>query len=177
MLREIATLDDLLKAHVTELGSDFTPYRNHCYRVANLCVLLSPDGAVQIEKIAVAAAFHDLGIWTDRTFDYLLPSVRLARAYLASSGRAQWDAEVSEMILMHHKISGYDGKPDWLVEPFRRADWIDVTHGAIAFGLSRESIRKLYETWPGAGFHKRLVQLELAHLRMHPLKPFPVFRL
>jgi hypothetical protein len=177
VLTEITTLDDLLKAHAVQLGDDFMPYRNHSYRVANLCAALSPGNAQQVEKIAIAAAFHDMGIWTDRTFDYLQPSVRLASAYLAGSEKAAWGPEVGEMILMHHKVSPYRARPEWLVEPFRRADWIDVTRGLITFGLPRQLIRKLYETWPSAGFHGRLIQLELAHLRKHPLNPLPVFRL
>lgn len=57
--------------YATDLGDDFTAYRNHTYRVANLCVALSRTNAEQLEKIAMATAFHDLGIWTDHTFDYL----------------------------------------------------------------------------------------------------------
>jgi hypothetical protein len=174
---EIATLDELLEVHATQLGDDFTSYRNHCYRVANLCIALSPDGAGQIEKIAVATAFHDIGIWTAGTFDYLEPSVRLASAYLAGSTKVGWEPEIREMILNHHKLSRYRANPEWLVEPFRRADWIDVTLGAITFGLPRQTIRALYEAWPNAGFHRRLIGLELVHLRKHPLKPLPMFRL
>src|SRR5712671_5378177 len=66
----------------------------------------SPRRPDQIEKIAVATAFHDLGIWTDGTFDYLGPSVRLARAYLTECGHPEkWVAEVERMILEHHELS------------------------------------------------------------------------
>lgn len=177
MLTQIATLDALLQAHARQLGDDFTLYRNHCYRVANLCAAQSSPGAQQLERIAIAAAFHDLGIWTDGTFDYLQPSVALAGAYLAGAGKAEWVPEITEMILQHHKISPYRSNPEWLVEPFRRADWVDVTRGLITLGLSRKLIGAVYATWPSAGFHKRLVQLELAHIRKHPLNPLPVFRL
>ena len=81
------------------------------------------------------------------------------------------------MILNHHKIFRYRENPEWLVEPFRRSDWIDVTRGVLSFGVPRRTIGKLYEIWPSAGFHRRLIELELAHLRKHPLNPFPVFRL
>ena len=74
----LPTLDAVLGAHAAALGRDFDGYRNHAYRVANLCLAQSPPSALDVEKIAIAAAFHDLGIWTDRTFDYLEPSVRLA---------------------------------------------------------------------------------------------------
>lgn len=173
----IEPLDELLREYAPQLGGDFTLYRNHCYRLANLCIAQATAGAEQVEKIAIAAAFHDIGIWTDRTFDYLAPSAALAEAYLASSGKTAWTPEISAMIFNHHKLSSYDEKPEWLVEPFRRADWIDVTRGVLAFGLPRRLIDDLYKIWPDAGFHWRLVQLEFAHLRKHPLNPFPVFRL
>ena len=113
--------------------------------------------AEEIEKIAIAAAFHDLGIWTDRTFDYLSPSANLARAYLTNSGRAEWIPEITETIFGHHKVSRYRGRDGWLVEPFRRADWMDVSMGVITFGLSRRLLEAALSLWPRAGFHKRLV--------------------
>lgn len=177
MLTEIATLDAILAVHATELGDDFTAYRNHTFRIANLCAAQSSAGEQQLQKIAIAAAFHDLGIWTDRTFDYLQPSVRLAAAYLARTGQEEWVPEIGEMILQHHKISRYRSNPQWLVEPFRRADWIDVSRGVLTLGVPRQLIRDVYAAWPSAGFHRRLVELELAHVRKHPLRPLPVFRL
>ena len=177
LLTEISSLDGLLRAHAAELGDDFTAYRNHTYRVVNLCAALSSTDPERLEKMAVAAAFHDLGIWTDGTFDYLRPSIRLANAHLAQSGRAEWEPEITAMILEHHKISPWKGNPDWLVEPFRRADWIDVTRGLRRFGLPRRLLGEVFWTWPSAGFHKRLVQLELQRLRTHPWNPLPMVRL
>ena len=177
LLTEIATLDELLHAHASVLGCDFMAYRNHTYRVVNLCVAQSSADPEQLEKMAIAAAFHDLGIWTDGTFDYLSPSVKLASAYLVQSGRAECAPEISEMILEHHKISRYRGNPNWLVEPFRRSDWIDVSRGLLTFGLSRGFLREIFSTWPSEGFHNRLVQLELTRLRTHPWNPLPMMRL
>ena len=34
------------------------------------------------EKYAIASVFHDVGIWTDHTFDYLDPSIEQAKIYL-----------------------------------------------------------------------------------------------
>lgn len=167
----------MLGAYAAELGGDYMAYRNHAYRVVNLCVALSPDGPAQLEQIATAAAFHDLGIWTDRTFDYLGPSVNLACAHLKRAGREEWAAEVSEMILQHHKLSPYRGQRHRLVEPLRRADWVDVSKGLVTFGLPRSLLREIFSTWPGAGFHKRLVRLEIERLRTHPWNPLPMVRL
>jgi hypothetical protein len=177
LLARIPTLDAVLDAHAAELGDDAEGYRNHAYRVANLCVAHSSATAAQIEKIAVAAAFHDLGIWTDRTFDYLKPSVRLATDYLSAAGRAEWTGQITAMILEHHKVSGVHGEAGWLVESFRRADWTDVSKGIIRFGLPRPRVRAILSAWPSAGFHRRLVQLQLQRLRTHPWHPLPMVKL
>jgi hypothetical protein len=175
LLKEISVLDGLLEAHTAELGGDFTAYRNHAYRIVNLCLAFSPDGVAQLDRIATAAAFHDMGIWTDHTFDYLQPSVRLACAHLARSGQEEWTVEITAMILEHHKISPY--RENGLVERFRRADWVDVSMGLFTFGLPREFVNEVRSTWPGAGFHKRLAQLEFQHLKTHPWNPLPMMRL
>ena len=177
MLTTIATLDAILARYSGEIGADFTGYRNHAYRVANLCLrTLGSGGAEERERVAIATAFHDLGIWTEHTFDYLEPSVALATAYLAETGREGWIPEIAAMIRKHHKITRYKGSPDRLVEAFRRADWTDVTLGALSFGTPRAFIRELQAAWPDAGFHKLLVRLELRHLGKHPLNPLPVLR-
>ena len=174
---EIETLDEVLASHRTELGKDFTAYRNHTYRVLNLCTALMSDDREHLEKIAIGVAFHDLGIWTQRTFDYLKPSIELARAYLVRSGRAAWDEEIAAIILQHHKISRHRGAPPNLVEPFRQADWVDISRGALRFGLSRETITGIFSRWPNNGFHKKLVRLELKRLCTHPWHPLPMLRL
>ena len=177
LLTEIPTLDEVLQAHRSALGDDFTAYRNHTYRVVNLCIALFPAETAQLEKITTAAAFHDLGIWTDRTFDYLQPSVRLASDHLTRSGKEKWTLEISEMILQHHKLSQYRANGDWLVEPLRRADLVDLSMGLITFGLPRRLVKELYATWPSAGFHKRLIELEFSQLRTRPWNPLPMIRL
>jgi hypothetical protein len=176
LLTTVPTVDEVLQAYASDLGHDFIAYRNHVYRVMNLCAAIA-EGRADLEKIAVAAVFHDLGIWTNETFDYIAPSVTLAREYLASHGRAEWIAEIEMMIEEHHKITPAAASPASLVEPFRRADWIDVTRGLRTFGISRQLIESVFATWPSAGFHWRLVELTVERLRTHPLKPLPMVRL
>jgi len=176
LLTSVPTVDEVLQAYASELGHDFTAYRNHVYRVMNLCAAIAKDHA-DLEKIAVAAVFHDLGIWTSKTFDYIAPSVALAREYLAAHGRVEWIAEIETMLEEHHKITTYALNPASLVEPFRRADWIDVTRGLRAFGVPRPFIESVFAMWPDAGFHWRLVKLALGRLRAHPLTPLPMVKL
>jgi hypothetical protein len=173
LLTSLSTVDAVLADHVSELGHDFIGYRNHVYRVANLCVAIVGD-RVELEKIAVAAVFHDLGIWTDKTFDYIEPSIALAHDYLAGGAQMRWIPEIERMILDHHKIT--PATPGGLVESFRRADWVDVIRGVRRFGVPRRFIKSVYERWPSAGFHWRLVQLTVDRFRAHPLAPLPMVR-
>jgi len=164
------------------LRHDFIAYRNHVYRVVNLCLAIAagrdraaaPD---ELEKVAVAAVFHDLGIWTNHTFDYIAPSVVLAREHLSACARADWFPEIEAMIVDHHKITSAHRDRGPLVEPFRRADWIDVTRGLRTFGLPRSFIASVFAMWPDAGFHWRLLELTVDRFLKHPLTPLPMVRL
>ena len=177
LLTHLPTVDDVLDDHARALGDDFVAYRNHVYRVANLCVAIGGGGRGELEQIATAAVFHDLGIWTDRTFDYIAPSIVLAREYLVARGRESWITDISNMIADHHKITRSLANPHSLVERFRQADWIDVTGGLRRFGIPRPFVARLFARWPDAGFHWRLVELAFHRFRRHPLAPLPMVRL
>jgi len=176
LLTSIPTVEEVLNAHASELGHDFIAYRNHVYRISNLCLAIMGDSRGELEKIAVAAVFHDLGIWTNHTFDYIAPSVALAREYLAARGMAEWIPEIEAMIVDHHKVTSSRPNPRSLVESFRRADWIDVTYGMRRFGLPRRFIAATAATWPDAGFHRRLVELTIDRWWKHPLNPLPMVK-
>jgi hypothetical protein len=103
LLTSLPTVEEVLNTHASELGHDFIAYRNHVYRISNLCLAVVGDSRVELEKIAVAAVFHDLGIWTNHTFDYIAPSVALAREHLAARGMAEWIPEIEAMIVNHHR--------------------------------------------------------------------------
>ena len=174
----IPTVDAVLEHHASALGGDFIGYRNHVYRVVNLCLeIAGGENRVELEKVAVAAVFHDLGIWTNRTFDYIAPSVALAREHLSACAHADWIPEIEAMIVDHHKIT--PSRPDRmsLVEPFRRADWIDVSRGLRTFGVPRSFIASLFTVWPSAGFHWRLLELTVDWFPKHPLAPLPMVKL
>jgi hypothetical protein len=176
LLTSLPTVEDVLDRHSSELGRDLTAYRNHVYRVVNLSVAIEGERRIELEKIAIAAVFHDLGIWTDHTFDYIAPSAALAREHLASRGMVDWIPEIEAMIVDHHKITTSRASPQLLVESFRRADWVDVTRGLRKFGLSRAFIATVGATWPDAGFHRRLVELTIDRWSKHPLNPLPMVR-
>ena len=176
LLTRLPTVDAVLDDHASELGSDLIGYRNHVYRVVNLCVAIAGDSRVELEKLSVAAVFHDLGIWTDNTFDYIAPSVTLVREHLVARGRADWILEIEAMIENHHKVTSSRAESRSLVESFRRADWIDITRGWRSFGLPRGFIALVAATWPSAGFHRRLVELTMERWWNHPLSPLPMVK-
>jgi HD domain len=174
LLTSLPIVDEVLNDHAPELGRDFVAYRNHVYRVVNLCVAIMGDSRVELEKIAVAAVFHDLGIWTNNTFDYIGPSVAVAREHLAARRMAHWIPEIEALIVSHHKLTQSRANPQPLVEAFRRADWVDVSRGLRRFGLPRTFIAAVTATWPSAGFHRRLVELTADRFLKHPLTPLPM---
>jgi hypothetical protein len=176
LVTSLATVDEVLDDHASELGPDLIAYRNHVYRVVNLCLAIVGDRHVELEKIAVAAVFHDLGIWTNHTFDYIAPSVALAREHLAARGLADWIPEIEAMIVDHHKVTSSRADPRSLAESFRRADWIDVSRGLRRFGLPRTFIAAVAAAWPSAGFHRRLVELTIDRFWKHPLTPLPMVK-
>ena len=176
LVTSLPTVEQVLDNHASELGHDLIAYRNHAYRVVNLCLAIVGHRRVEVEKIAVAAVFHDLGIWTNNTFDYIAPSVALARDHLAARRMADWIPEIEAMIVDHHKVTPSRANPPSLVESFRRADWIDVSRGLRRFGLPRTFVAAVAATWPSAGFHRRLVELTIGRFLQHPLTPLPMVK-
>lgn len=176
IIHDLPHLDAILDGWRGPLAGDYTAYRNHCSRVLTFCLALSGDSAERREKVAIAAAFHDLGIWSHGTLDYLAPSEALASDYLAATGRDHWRAEIVAMIANHHKLTPCRAAPGSLVEPFRRADWIDLLHGWLTLGLPAPFVAETLAAFPNAGFHRRLAALTLRHLRRHPLNPLPMMR-
>jgi hypothetical protein len=177
LLTSVRTVEEVLNDHASALGKDLVGYRNHVYRVANLCLAIVEDSRVEVDKIAIAAVFHDLGIWTDHTFDYIAPSAEMARVHLAARGLGAWIPDVEAMIVDHHKVTqSCAHNPHSLVESFRRADWIDVTRGLRRFGLPRTFIAAVNARWPNAGFHRTLVKLTMDRLWKYPLTPLPMVK-
>ncbi|MFX0580701.1 HD domain-containing protein [Nocardia nepalensis] len=172
-------IDRRLNPWLPQLGSDRVAYTNHVLRVLELCNLLaggSGSPPSTREEYLTAAAFHDLGIWTAGTFDYLAPSAGLALQWLDQIDRSELAELVVAMIHQHHKIrpAGDAGDP---IEIFRRADAIDVEYGLLGrFGIARSTYRELAERYPDKGFHRRLVQLAAKRIRTNPASPLPMLK-
>lgn len=176
IVEDHATIDALLQKWQSELGADYHPYRNHLYRVFNFSCQLAQATEEEREKLAIAAVFHDCGIWLDHTFDYLDPSSKHAMDYLAQIGKEEWSEGIDQIIEQHHKIRPWRGSESKLVESFRKADWLDVCLFALPTTLERPYLAEVLRRFPRLGFHGRLVVFTIGWSRKHPLNPLPVLK-
>jgi len=170
-----AIIEEVLQINKHHLGKHYNKYQNHVYRVFNYCLCIDSTSD-HIDKYAIAAVFHDLGIWTNNTFNYLAPSIDQAKAFLKANGQEEWAEEISLMIDMHHKISPYKGSFQTTVEVFRKADWLDVSMGIRSFSVSGEAVKKIKTAFPTLGFHGFLVSQTCKNLLKSPLNPLPMFK-
>jgi hypothetical protein len=169
-------LDEILSPWTEAIGADLAGYRNHVYRIVNFSLAMRVCTDDERRKLITAACFHDLGIWSDHTVDYLPPSIARARGYLNDRGLEHWLPDVEPMIAFHHQLTAHadDARP--LVEVFRRADLVDVSLGIVRFGLPRSYVARVKAQFPNAGFHRRLVRLAATGFLTQPLRPLPFIK-
>lgn len=170
-------VEEILKDFLPELGSAAQPYLNHATRVFFLAKKLDSDNSLNDEKLAIACAFHDLGIWMENTWNYLEPSEKLCSNYLDSIAKSAWTDEILTMIAQHHKLLPYHGTFETSVELFRKADLIDFSGGLIRFGISKEEYRQLTGQFPFLAFHGILFKSFKHHFMKKPWNPFPMVKL
>ena len=169
------TIDGILLTHQTQLAPHYTKYRNHVYRVFNLTVILSNPDEENYKALAIAAAFHDIGIWTANTFDYLHPSQELAWNYLNQNSLLHLEELVVSIINNHHKLTTY--KTNDTVEAFRKADLIDLSFGLFKFGVDAKQLAELNKLFPSLGFHRFILKQALKNTIRHPFSPLPMMKL
>jgi len=174
MVTQNNRIDTLLATYKTVLKDDFSTYKNHLYRMYNYAILLDDDKNND-DKYAIAAVFHDLGIWT-HSFDYLKPSITLATEYLTRVNKKEWVEEISLMIDHHHKMSIYKGNYPKTVEVFRKADWIDVTWGIKKYALKPTDFKAIKKNFPNKGFHLFLLKQFFKWFVKHPFNALPMFK-
>jgi hypothetical protein len=174
-IRQNEILDSILNSSKKDLGQYFETYQNHVYRVYNFAI---PYVKIknEIEILSVAAAFHDLGIWTNNTFDYIKPSIVSAKKYASDNN---FDAaaihEIETIIEEHHKLTKI--KASKLAEIFRTADLTDLSLGLFPGKITRKDIRMIKSIFPNKGFHLFLTKIFLKNLIKNPLHPLPMFKL
>ncbi len=172
----ISLLETILDEWRDTIGRQYEPYKNHVYRVMNICFALHECTEDDREKLIIAGCFHDLGIWPNDTVDYLAPSIELAKKYLKEDGKEEWSTEIELMIDLHHKLTRVKHCEYPLVEVFRRGDWVDVSLGMRSFGLPRKYVRSVRKQFPNLGFHRNLIRLTREEFMRHPLNPLPMMK-
>jgi len=172
----IPLLEEILDKWRTEFGNDYLGYKNHVYRMIHFCFALHDCDDEEREKIIIAGCFHDLGIWSSGTVDYLPPSIALAKEYLKQRSLELWSPEIELLIDMHHKLRKFRNDRYPLVEVFRKGDLVDFSLGAVKWGLPKTYIKSIKDQFPNAGFHKRLGQLAGGWFSKHPLSPPPFLK-
>jgi hypothetical protein len=176
---QLPLLEAILAPWKPQIGKDFDGYRNHVYRMVHCVFALRACSEEERQKVIIAAAHHDIGIWSDGTVDYLPPSIVQARKYLEQQGLQAWDEEISCIIDQHHKLRRFKGplaEKYPLVEVFRQGDLVDFSLGLFKFGLPGSSIRALKTQFPNHGFHKMLMRSAGHWFRHHPLSPPPFMK-
>lgn len=173
-------VEEILTPWQERIGTDYDGYKNHVYRMLHCCFALAPNISADDQlKLTIAACYHDIGIWSDHTVDYLPPSIREAVHYLEAKQLTSWEEEVTFLIDLHHKIRVIEGplaKKYPLLEVFRRADLADFSLGLILGGVPRNFMRRLKQEFPNAGFHRMLMKEAVAWFARHPLSPPPFIK-
>lgn len=173
---KIPLLDDILGDYKDIIGTDYKGYRNHVYRMVNFCFAFQDFSADERQKIVIAGCFHDIGIWTKKTFDYLPPSIESAAGYLEQNKLVSWIPEVEFMIDQHHRLRKLSDNSHRLAEVFRKGDLVDFSLGIVKCGLSPSLVCEVKNRFPNSGFHKKLVRLAGSWFCRHPLDPIPVLK-
>jgi hypothetical protein len=171
IIQRNAVIDEVLSHHHLALGKDLLGYSGHCYRLLNYVRFLGMDDR-DLPLMEVAIAFHDLGVWTDQTMDYIEPSVKLAEQYVL---KEELEIDLQHLRLLiagHHHLSGIENSP--LAELLRKADLIDLSFGAISCGLPKKVFREIKKHFPYNGFQTMIFKKVALYAISHPLRPFPM---
>jgi len=171
-------VDEILAEYRDVIKADFEGYRNHVTRMLNFCHYLIPNiNEEDSQKLQIAAAFHDIALWTHDRVDYLVPSYQDSAAYLANKGLSHWQQEIQVVIDMHHLLGRYQGPYEHLTEVFRKADLVDFSLGFIKHGVDKSFVKAVKQALPNAGFHKTLIRFTVKQLGRNPFKPMPMMRI
>lgn len=162
IVHSVPLAEEILESHRHRARGDdagYDAYKAHVYRVVNFARALTRDEPDRDDKLAIAAAFHDLAAFD--TIDYLVPSIEAQDAWLQRTGRQAWSDELALVVAEHHRLTGYgpDRPYATLVEAVRRADLIDVSQGLIRFGLPGSYVRDVRRAFDAGPFFKRVIPL------------------
>jgi hypothetical protein len=172
------TIDGVLESWMQRLGTDFAGYRNHVYRVFNYARVLTKDAGRDSEIIAVASAFHDLGVWTHSTLDYLEPiraPCHRARVRRRAPNVGAYDRADDRHAPQAAAVSRRGGTARRGIPA--RGPLRPRVRGAVRAGVDRGYARELNARFPDEGFRGGIARLLLGWMVTHPRRPLPMMRL
>jgi len=171
LIRELPLAEEILESHRHRAHGDdagFDGYKAHVYRVVNFARAMTPATSDRDDKLAIAAAFHDLAAFD--TLDYLAPSIEAQDAWLKHTGREAWSDELALIVAEHHRMIRYRApRPHAaLVEAVRRADLVEVSGGLIRFGLPASFVKEVRGAFDASVFFNRVIPMgTLRAVRKH----------
>jgi hypothetical protein len=159
---KIVSHSDAVEHHLSQyretIGSDYNGYRNHIYRVLTYSMHFLHRDETNMDVIASALVYHDIGLWTSGTLAYLEPGSELAKSKCAQTYTAEQLVLQDNIINNHHKIWPFHGENERIVEAVRKADWIDASNGILNKGMPRSHIAAVKQALPAEGFYNTLME-------------------
>lgn len=143
-----------------DLGEDFAATCGHVHRVLTHALhFLGEEAARHRRAVEVAAAFNDIGLWTDDALACPEPSTAVTLREKGERRLGIDPALLAAMIREHHKVAACRGPLAVPVEAFRKADWVDASGGLVRHGLSRAAVKAVSEAIRDQGFPRVLLRL------------------
>lgn len=180
---DTACTTDAARACLAELrtlcGETDGPMERHGLRVYEIARELARRRGLDVdtELLACVAWLHDAGLYPGAASadTYVVDGRRLLERILASfewpAGRV---ALAGDAVERHHEL-----RPQWKrggeVELIRRADLLDISGGAVRFGLDRAWLRALFARVPRDGLVPEIARLVGGALRHRPLTMLEIF--
>lgn len=155
MLVNVPCLDGLLASYSALLGNDLEAFRVTTYRITNFHHSLSGRAIASLDKSVIAIVHQDIGLWLPSDARSNEGSRILLRRYLRHSDKADWEAELVDMISHGHHVLATSGKNG---EILRKSNWINATRGIRKYATSPHLVRQVIQSFPYTELDGRLLR-------------------
>ena len=160
-----------------ELFAKFNPYAgsgflHHCLRLYRFADLLLTRSTVAFPRDVayLVALTHDLGLLCERErgADYLARSWSLLQEAVPLDSLPVQSHILREAVVFNHRVFRPQGLSE-AAEIFRKAVWIEHSHGLLRFGLPRDAVAQVFSAYPRANFDLVILDFARRTLRFEPL--------
>lgn len=164
-----------LEALRTTTGERHGPMERHGLRCWLIAERLAVPRPVDSEVLLCAAWLHDAGLWRKSGDPYVTEAARMVEETLAPF---DWPVERVQRCMdaceQHHAPTSREHM-GIEVELMRKADLVEVSCGAIAFGVPRSWLRGLFRAVPRSGFYPMITAAVADEIRRRPGSLLQVF--